>query len=121
DRQSRGASGGPRAQAPGGTATPIAPGPSAHPGGQAGGPHEKAAGSATRRVVRLTISVRPASPEQNRTEDPVARHPSAPPVTGAACEHGAGVCVIRSALSDPDGPRQTGQVAAACPAVPRPQ
>ena len=88
---------------------------------KAGGPHEKAAGSATRRVVRLTISVRPASSEQNRTEDPVARQPWAPPVTGAACAHGAGVCAIRSALSDPDCPRQTGQVAEACPAVPFPR
>src|SRR5262245_3221040 len=43
-RQSRGESGVQRAQAPGGSATQIAPGPSEHPSGQAGGPHEKAAG-----------------------------------------------------------------------------
>src|SRR5688500_20029490 len=84
------------------------------PGGQTGGPYEKAAGSATRRVVRLTISVRPAAPEQNRTEDHVARQPWAPPAKGAACDHGAGVCVIRSALSDQDGNRLTGQVAETC-------
>src|SRR3989442_257791 len=92
-----------------------------HASGQAGGPHEKAAGSATRRVVLLTISLRPASPQQNRTEDPVARQPWVTPVTGAACDHGAGVRGMRSALSDPDRPRQTGEVAAACPAVPRPR
>src|SRR6516225_10115107 len=79
-RSSRGVSGGLRAQAPRGSATQSAPGPSAHPGGQAGGPHEKAARRARRRLVRLTLSVRPASPDQNRTQDPVARQPWAPPV-----------------------------------------
>ena len=35
---------------------------------------KKRLGSATRRVVHPSVSVRPASPEQNRTQDPVARH-----------------------------------------------
>ena len=39
------------------------------------------------------------------------------PVTGAACDYRTGVRVVRSALSDPDRPRQTGQVAAARSAV----
>ena len=65
-----------------------------------------------------SVSVRPTSPEQNRTQDPVARQPWVAPVTRAACDHGTGVRVIRSALSDPDRPRQTGQIAAAAPAVP---
>ena len=85
----------------------IAPGPSEHPGGPAGGPHEKAAGSATRRLVRLTISVRPASPEQNRTQDPLARQPWLAPVMRAPGRHGPSVCAIRSALSDPDRSGQT--------------
>ena len=100
------------------TATQTAQRPPEHASGQAGGPHEKAAGSATRRVVHPSVSVRPTSPEQNRTEDPVARQPWVAPVTGAACDHGTGVRVVRSALSDPDRPRQTGHTAAARPAVP---
>src|SRR5262249_11915334 len=110
--------GGQRPQGPGSPTTQTASRAPEHASGKAGGPHQKAAGSATRRVVHLTISFRPTAPEQNRTEDPVARQPWAPPVTGAAREYGAGGCVMRSALSDPDCPRQTGQVAAAAPAVP---
>ena len=91
------------------------------PAAKAGGPHEKAARRATRRVVHPSVSVRPTSPEQNRTQDPVARQPWVAPVTRAAGGHGPGVCVIRSALSDPDRPRQTGQAAAARPAVPLPR
>jgi hypothetical protein len=53
------------AQAPGGSATHIAPGPSEHQGGQAGRPHHKAAGSAPRRVVQRAISLRPTSPAHN--------------------------------------------------------
>jgi len=34
-----------------------------HASSQAGGPHEKAAGRARRRVVHLAVSVRPTSPE----------------------------------------------------------
>src|SRR5215470_3428494 len=40
--------------------------------GKAGSPHEKAAGSATRCVVHPSVSVRPTSREQNRTQAPVA-------------------------------------------------
>ena len=83
----------------------------------AGGPHEKAAGSATRRGVGRTSSVRPASPQPNRTENPGARQPGVPPAPGAAGDHGAGVRGMRAALSDPDRPEQTGEVALACPAV----
>jgi hypothetical protein len=43
-----------------------------HASGQAGSPHEKAAGSATRGVVHPSVSVRPTSREQNRTQAPVA-------------------------------------------------
>jgi hypothetical protein len=120
-RPSRGDSGGPRAQAPGGSAPPMALGPSEPPGGPAGGPHEKTAGRATRRVVRLTPSGRPASPAQHRTAAPGARQPWAPPGLGAAGQHGAGVCVMRAALSAPDCPRHTGPGAAACPAGPLPR
>src|SRR5205823_3776020 len=88
-----------------------------HASSQAGGPHEKTARSTTRGVVHLAVFVRPTAPEQNRTEDPVARQPWGAPVTGAACDHRTGVRVVRSALSDPDRPRQTGQVAAARPAI----
>src|SRR2546425_12887113 len=79
---------------------------------QAGRPHEKAAGSARCRVVQASAPVRPASPEQNRTEDPMARQPWITPVTGAACAHGAGLHVVRPTVSDPDSPRQAGQAEA---------
>jgi len=108
------------------------PGPGSHPpppasrapepaSGHAGRPQEQAAGSATRRVGRLPLSVRPASPAPNRTVAPGARQPWAPPVTGAAGEHGAGLGVRRSARAAPDGPRHTGHVAAASPAGPLPR
>ena len=110
-----------RAPAPSGSAPPSAPGPSAHQGGPAGGPHAKAARRARRRVVRLTLSGRPASPAHNRTPAPGARPPWAPPVPGAAGDDGAGVGGRRAPRSDPDGPRQTRPVAAAAPAVHRPR
>ena len=65
-----------------------------------------------------SLSLRPTAPEQNRTQDPVARQPWIAPVTRATGSHGTGVCVIRSALSDPDRSGQTGQTAASAPAVP---
>src|SRR4029434_2492892 len=52
------------------------------------------------------------------TQDPVARQPGIAPVTRATGRHGPSVCVIRSALSDPDRSGQTGHTAAAAPAVP---
>src|SRR5213596_1479501 len=82
------------------------------------GPHQKAARRARRRVVHPAVSVCPTSPEHNRTQDPVARQPWIAPVTRATSSHGTGVCVIRSALSDPDRSGQTGQTAASAPAVP---
>jgi hypothetical protein len=57
-------------------------------------------------------------PEQNRTQDPVARQPWIAPVTRATSSHGPSVCVIRSALSDPDRAGQAGHPAASAPAVP---
>ena len=47
----------------------------------------------------------------------MARQPWVAPVTGAACDHGTGLRVVRSALSDPDRSGQTGQAAASAPAV----
>ena len=41
-----------------------------------------------------------------------------PQLHGATSRHGPSVCVIRSALSDPDRSGQTGQTAASAPAVP---
>src|SRR5262249_25679768 len=76
-----------RAQAPGGSATHLAPGPSEYKGGQAGGPHQKTVGSATRRVVHPSVPVRPTAPEQNRTQDPVARQPWVAPVTRVPGRH----------------------------------
>src|SRR5262249_14936008 len=116
--ESGGGSGGPRPQGPGRRATQTAQRPTEHTSREGGGPHQKAAGSATRRVVRLTLSVRPASPEQNRTQDLVARQPWVAPVTRAPGRHGPGVCIVRSALSDPDRSGQTGHTAASAPAVP---
>src|SRR5262249_4201525 len=116
--ESGGGSGGQRPQGPGSHATPTAQRPAEHTSREGGGPHQKTAGSATRRVVRLTISVRPASPEQNRAQDPMARQPWLAPVTRATGSHGPSVCIIRSALSDPDRSGQTGQTAASAPAVP---
>src|SRR5712691_9956067 len=66
---------GQRPQGLGSQATQTAQRTAAHAGREGGGPHEKAARSATRRVVHLAVSVRPTSPEQNRTQDPVAHHP----------------------------------------------
>src|SRR5438034_10681105 len=57
-------------------------------GGQAGSSHQKAARRARHCVVHPSVSVRPASPEQNGTQDPVAHHPGVAPVTEAACDHG---------------------------------
>src|SRR5262249_39067862 len=97
----------------------TSPGPRApeHARSQAGGSHEKATGNATRRIVYPSLSGRSTSPEQNRTEDPVAHHPWVAPGPHAAWAHGTGVRLGRSTLSDPDGPRQTSQVAAAASAV----
>ena len=36
---------------------------------------KKAAGSATRRFVHPSVSIRPTAPEHHRTQDPVAHHP----------------------------------------------
>src|SRR5262245_16925354 len=119
--ESSGGGGGQRPQGSGSHATHTAQRPAEYASCEGGGPHQKAAHRTRRRVVRLTASVRAASPQQNRTEDPVARQPWVTPAPGAACDHGAGVRGIRSTLSDPDRPRQTGEVATACPAVHRPQ
>src|SRR5262249_55415234 len=51
---------------------------SAHEGSEGGGAQEKAAGRAMRRVVHPAVSVRPASPEQNCTQDPMAYDPGLP-------------------------------------------
>src|SRR5215471_8912096 len=85
--------GGQRAQGPGSHATQTAQGTAADAGSAGGGPHEKAAGSARRRFVLLAVFVRPTSPEQNRTQDPVARQPWGAPVTCAACDYRTGVRV----------------------------
>src|SRR5512132_484933 len=50
--------------------------------------------------------------------DPVACQPWIAPVTRAPGRHGPGVCVVRSALSDPDRSGQIGHPAASAPAVP---
>src|SRR3989440_11082686 len=109
---------GQRTQSPGSPTTQTAPRAPEHASGQAGGPHEKAAGSTTRRVVHPSVSLRPTAPEHHRTQDLVARQPWIAPVTRATGSHGPGVCVIRSALSDPDRSGHTGQTAASAPAVP---
>src|SRR4029434_4018445 len=85
---------GQRPQGPGSHATQTAQRPAEHAGRKGGSPHEKAAGSARRRFVLLAVFVRPTSPEQNRTEDPVARQPWDAPVTGAACDYRTGVRVV---------------------------
>src|SRR6266446_4114961 len=101
-----------RPQSPGSHTAQIGQRAPEHTSSQAGRPHEKAAGSARCRVVQASAPVRPASPEQNRTEDPMARQPWITPVTGAACAHGAGLHVVRPTVSDPDSPRQAGQAEA---------
>jgi len=85
-----------------------------------GRPSTQVAKAAARKKKRLAQQRAAlfSSREQNRTEDPVARQPWVTPVTGAACDHGAGVCVMRSALSDPDGPRQAGATASSSLALP---
>ena len=62
-----------------------------HASGKTGSPHEKAAGSATRGVVHPSVSVRPTSREQNRTQAAVAHHPWVAPRLRAACAHGPGL------------------------------
>jgi hypothetical protein len=77
-----------------------------------------AARRARRRVVPSSVSLCPTSPEQHRTHDPGARQPWMAPVTRTASSHGTGVCVLRSALSDPDRSGHTGHTAVSAPAVP---
>ena len=106
-----------RARRLAGSSNPNCPEAVRAPSGQAGGPHEKAAGSATRRVVHL-IGYLFVQRHLNKTERKTLWRVSRGfPQLRAACDHGAGVCVIRSALSDPDRPGQTGQTAASAPAV----
>ena len=59
---------GQRPQGPRSPTTQTTPRAPEHARSQAGGPHEKAARNATRRVVHPSVSVRPTSPEQNRTQ-----------------------------------------------------
>src|SRR4029434_1361084 len=109
---------GQRPQGPGSHATQTAQRPTEHAGCKGGGPHQKAAPRARRGVIHVSVSVCPTAPEQNRTQDLVARQPWIAPVTRSTSSHGPGVCVIRSALSDPDRSGQTGSTAASAPAVP---
>src|SRR5262249_40262326 len=115
--ESGGGGGGQRSQGPGSPTTQTAQRAPEHASSQAGGPHQKAPCRARCRVVHPSVSVCPTAPEQNRTQDRVARQPGIAPVTRVTGSHGPGVCLVRSALSDPDGPRQIGQVAASRPAV----
>jgi len=74
-------------------------------------PHEKkTTGNATRRVVHPSVSGRPTSPEQNRTQDLVAHHPWVAPGPHACVRSWNRCTPCSSALSDPDGPRQIGQL-----------
>src|SRR5205807_4004754 len=85
---------GQRPQGPGSHATQTAQRPAEHASREGGGPHQKAARRARRRVVHPSVSVCPASPEQNRTQDPVARQPWVAPITEAACDHGTGLRIV---------------------------
>src|SRR4030095_17010325 len=89
--ESSGGGCGQRPQGPRSPTTHTAQRAPEHASSQAGGPHQKALGSATRRVVHPSVSVRPTAPEQNRTQDPVARQPWVAPVTRATGRHGPGV------------------------------
>jgi hypothetical protein len=113
-----GGGGGQRPQGSGSPPTPTAQRAPKHAGGKAGGPPQKTAGSPTRRIVHLALSLRPTAPEHHRTHDPVARQPWVAPVTRAPGSHGTGIGVMRPALSDSDRSGHTGHTAAAASAVP---
>ena len=95
-----------------------------------GRPRTQAAKAAARTKKRLTEQCaalfthrylfvqRHLSKTERKTLGRISRRVA--PVTCAACDPGTGVCVVRSALSAPDRPRQAGPVAAARPAVHRP-
>jgi hypothetical protein len=112
-----GGAGGQRPQGPGSPATPTTQRPAAHASRADGGPHQKAARRARRRVVQPSVSVCPTPPEYNRTPDPGARQPWMAPVTRATGRPGPSVGIMQSALSAPDRSGHTGHTAAA-PAVP---
>jgi hypothetical protein len=116
--QAVGGGGGQRPQGPGSHTTQTAQRPAEHASREGGGPHQKAARRARRRVVHPSVSVWPTAPAQHRTQDPGAHQPWMAPVTRAAGRHGTGVGIMRSALSDPDRSGQIGQTAASAPVVP---
>ena len=98
--------------------TPTAPRAAPHASGPAGGPHPKAAGSPTRRVLHGARSLRPTAPAHKRTPAPVARQPWLAPGRRAPGSQGPRVRARRSALSAPDRAGPTRHTAAAAPAVP---
>jgi hypothetical protein len=114
----RGGGGGQGPAGRGRPTTPTAPRAAPHASGPAGGPHPKAAGSPTRRVMHGALSLRPTAPAHKRTPAPVARQPWLAPGRRAPGSQGPRVRARRSALSAPDRAGQPRHTAASAPAGP---